>query len=975
MNNTQLHKFIKTRGINPLFRFMSFFVNEDKLFVRSVELIMNMNNFITRAKFNIRGLSNIQINSIKKGILDIVNSFAKFTEIIFTAKTTYNLYDKTLIWYIKYAFCTRFNLHINLISYQRYNHPHKIDKLPTILATPVNPAHKNYPAIIRSEVPSQLENSYKKKAVQDCRSTRLKSITELLPNYTTLYLNLSLLFFGLFAPSFAFGSFDKYDGLAREASIFSSGSKHIRFEELLQKESELSFQPLGKFHRTSGLTKGKYWVRMPLENLQDESDLFYLEVANPTTDVVTMHLVHENGTSEIQINGDLAPFSVKSVPDHNNFFQIKLAPHEKAQAYFDIQSDGDVLQLSVTRFDSYSFVQHRAKENMINGLFYGLLVLTFLVSFFLSFDMKRQGLLSFSFYIISSALMQFSIEGLFHQFIPSSLDWLNEYAVLLFSYLTALSLIWFVDSYLNLRVHARRLRKAFNLIYVLLFICIAALILIPEVKGMAYTAINIIGLLILGLIISAFTVLSSKQRKVDIYFKLSILFLSLGFVVYILNNLGIIPYSPLTEIGPKIGTTVEVLFLSISMIRKLKELRIQNEQNYKLAKQREVDANELKSSFLSNLSHELRTPLNAIIGGTSMIKANTENDKTNQSLDMVLDSSMSLLGLINNVISYTELENEEQHVELSKCSIQTLIESIAFKFQDQCRNKGLEFNYQIPDELPPFINVDEGKLKMILHGLLDNAVKFTENGQVDFIVNARQHRDKIEFEIDIQDTGSGIAEQKLPTIFDSFTKKTFKDHREHGGLGLGLYLVKSYVEMLGGSISIHNRASRGVICNLKLEFGIAQSKVVSLEKESSFELPDSKSSKKMILYVEDNQMNQMLLQMMIGKWKDMDLVIANHGQEALELVTKEHYDLILMDLHMPIMNGFETIAAIRAGANGIKEVNVPIVALTADATEETRNLVMNLGANDFLTKPINSDDLFAAINSLLSVNTTNAIPL
>jgi len=254
----------------------------------------------------------------------------------------------------------------------------------------------------------------------------------------------------------------------------------------------------------------------------------------------------------------------------------------------------------------------------------------------------------------------------------------------------------------------------------------------------------------------------------------------------------------------------------------------------------------------------------------------------------------------------------------------------------------------------------------VLNNLLDNAVKFTSSGKVSFHVDHILKKDgSVGFVFSIQDTGIGISKEKMSNIYESFTKKSCADKREFYGLGLGLYVAKSYVDLQNGSIAIQNAADRGTMCRVELDFKLDQSQTSEPEEIQTGETGKSSFAGCRILLVEDNKMNQMVVKLVVKQWQNIDLEIANHGGEAMEMLKKSTYDIILMDLQMPVMDGFEATANIRSGKAGEAIKDIPILVLTADATDATKNEIFRLGANDYLTKPVKADLLCSKIRKNL----------
>ncbi len=252
---------------------------------------------------------------------------------------------------------------------------------------------------------------------------------------------------------------------------------------------------------------------------------------------------------------------------------------------------------------------------------------------------------------------------------------------------------------------------------------------------------------------------------------------------------------------------------------------------------------------------------------------------------------------------------------------------------------------------------DSEKLEQILTNLLNNALKFTNSGGFELkLEQNKTENGKTWFTFNISDTGIGISEEKVMTAFESFTKHSFGDTREFDGLGLGLFITKSCVDICGGTISMKNNSKGGTTCRVNLPF-----EIITEIKSEKLELHDTN-----ILLVEDNKLNQMVIKMFVKKWKGATLTIANNGKEGLDALSQNTFDVVLMDLQMPIMDGFEAIEKIRTHELGKFNSQIPIIVLTADTTEGSFQRTKTLGVDDYMNKPILEDVLLHKIYTTLN---------
>ena len=397
-----------------------------------------------------------------------------------------------------------------------------------------------------------------------------------------------------------------------------------------------------------------------------------------------------------------------------------------------------------------------------------------------------------------------------------------------------------------------------------------------------------------------------------------------------------------------------------NLIRNLKNEK--NELN-RLALIRSEEMNDLKSYFLSNISHELRTPLNAIMNLIDSISTEVEDEKIHKKCQIIKYSSNSLLSSVNDILDFSKIEKDELKLEVMPFDFSKVLENLNFNASNIAAEKGLTFEFSKSNSVPNFLIGDEARLTQIINNVLNNAIKFTSEGGVKFTVDSvmnSQNRSSLKFTV--VDSGIGIPKNKIDSIFDSFSQNNIDNKRKFGGLGLGLYIVKTLVDMQNGIIKMTSEINKGTAFEIMLDFDVEVKEQVVLVEQATI-VCDLKG--KIILVVEDNPINQMVIKMITKKWLNTEVAYANNGEEAIDLLKKSHFDIILMDLQMPVMDGYEATIAIRNGQAGVKNTNIPIIAITADVMEGTKQRVSEIGMNDYLSKPVKKEILYESILKLV----------
>lgn len=365
-------------------------------------------------------------------------------------------------------------------------------------------------------------------------------------------------------------------------------------------------------------------------------------------------------------------------------------------------------------------------------------------------------------------------------------------------------------------------------------------------------------------------------------------------------------------------------------------------------------ATKMKQDFLSTMSHEIRTPLNAVTTITSLLQENQDQDQTSL-LSSLNFSANNLLRIINDILDFNKLDVDKLKLQPSIGEFKSLIENIHTAYNSMAVEKGIDLNLDLDAKLSDHYKVDETRITQILGNLLSNAIKFTEKGSV----NIKIHLEKVKGKNDlihfaIRDTGIGISREFLPEVFDSFSQPQLHKTKKYGGSGLGLAIVKKLIELHQSNIFVDSEEKGGTVFyfSLELERAAAVPQKANIQKE--------KLKDKTILLAEDNSINAMVSMKLLSNW-GLKVEHAKDGGEAVQMASQRIYDCILMDIHMPIMDGFEAANTIRL-SNGANSKS-PIYALTADVIAGQENEGAKI-FDGFLLKPIEQEKLYSALSSL-----------
>jgi len=464
------------------------------------------------------------------------------------------------------------------------------------------------------------------------------------------------------------------------------------------------------------------------------------------------------------------------------------------------------------------------------------------------------------------------------------------------------------------------------------------------------------------LIVYSIAYLYYKRKPVDSFFTAGILFLITGFGIFIFYNFGLLPNTFFTQNSSKLGTGLEVIFLSLSMSKLIRNLKNEKNELDRIALVRSEEMNDLKSYFLSNISHELRTPLNAIVNLIDSISSEVQDDKIRQNCQIIKYSAHSLLSSVNDILDFSKIEKGELKLEMNQFDPLQVLQHLKDNANRIATEKGLRFEFSTSRIIPDLYG-DVTRLQQIVNNVLNNAIKFTATGFIKFTIDSElKANNRARLILTISDSGVGFPKEKIDRIFDSFSQNNSNNKRKFGGLGLGLYIVKTLVNMQNGTIEMSSTVNEGTTCKIELDFDIV---IQEKKEEVGIEPVVCDLGGKTILVVEDNPINQMVIKMITKKWLNTTVIYASNGQEALEAFKINQFDIVLMDLQMPVMDGYEATIAIRNGEVGVENANIPIVAVTADVMETTKQRVKDIGMNHYLSKPIQKETLYETVKKLV----------
>lgn len=369
-----------------------------------------------------------------------------------------------------------------------------------------------------------------------------------------------------------------------------------------------------------------------------------------------------------------------------------------------------------------------------------------------------------------------------------------------------------------------------------------------------------------------------------------------------------------------------------------------------------------KGRFLASMSHEIRTPMNGVLGILSLLEETKTSKEQKQLLATATESGNFLLSIINDILDFTRMESNTLLLENKQFNVRRSFESVVDTYTSTAKSKDLILHLYFEGSMPEHAKGDVNRLKQIMHNLIGNAMKFTEQGSVTIKVSSELKSDHCLLDFSVIDTGIGIEKDAIPYLFDEFTMVDQTYSRSQEGSGLGLAICKRLCELMGGSISVTSEKGTGSTFSVSIRLDLADD---ASDEDKQSKSPTDDLSHLRILVAEDNKANQLVIVNMF-KNVGVNIDVAENGKEALEAVTRYDYDLVFMDISMPVMDGMEACKAIRELDS--ETANVPIIALTAHALTGDREQFIASGMDDYLSKPVRLSQLVEKIHLFLNIN-------
>lgn len=743
---------------------------------------------------------------------------------------------------------------------------------------------------------------------------------------------------------------------------------------------EDEFMSLNLIQQKGGFFPTAKWLRFEVENDSSLDDEWLFEIAFRFIPEITLYEKTSKGTKEIIHTGTNYPFHTRDI-DHRNFvFNLPIEPGETKTFYMLLHADGD-MHPPLRIWNSVSFLKKTQIEFILLGVFYGITTVMILYNLFLYFGVRMKSYLFYVLTIFSTVVAYLQNNGLGYQFLWPNSPFLNSIINPMFVSLTCIFMLLFTQSFLNTDKHLPQFKK-YAIILIGTNSLVIFLLFFSRSIALNIMLISVTITFILILVTGVISLMRGVRQAR--FFVLAWSIYLVGIFITIMTTAGIFPYYLITDYAAQLSISLEAILLSLALadnINIIRKKKVSAEQeiikNQKLVLNSLKEADELKDDFLAITSHELRTPLYGMIGIAESIRngvAGEISHELNKQLSTIVNSGNRLTNLVNDILDLSKLKHHSLQVELQPANLSEIVEIIFFISRPLIKNKPIHLVNHLTGTLP-LVMVDKNKLQQILYNLIGNAIKYSHEGSIE--ISAKQSNDRLI--VYVTDQGEGIPEDQFEAIFYPFQQGDISESSDGTGTGIGLNVTKQLVELHGGTLDVDSVFGKGST----FSFSLAIQNNVKTKNDKNIILPENapflnsikpstsnihtKKTKTKILVADDEPVNLQLLMNQLTL-EGYEVITAVDGKEAIEKIYTHSIDLLILDVMMPKMSGYEVCKRLR---KDYSLMELPVLMLTAQNQMRHKLLSFEVGANDYLTKPCDKQELLSRVRTLVRMKSLN----
>lgn len=763
--------------------------------------------------------------------------------------------------------------------------------------------------------------------------------------------------------------------LAEGVGYLEDPTGQLRIQDFLDDPHPGQFNTLQSGSINFGYSDSAFWLRVPVLNVMESQHKLIMTVDYALLDEVDFYWVQNGKLVAQALRGDSRDLSQQRYNMPNYTSEFVLNANHRVDIFLRIKSASS-LSVPIYLQGEIGFVDKVAEFRKLDGAFFGLAIGLLFYNLFLMIMLRERIYLEYVVFVAIHVCFQLFLTG-HAQFLFPDYPFLYERGVYVVGVASGICLYQFSRSYLRTPQESPKLDfilKAYMLMsfFVLVVECLSPLSVTNKVNALT-VFIGCIVLFVIGFIrlFSGF-----KSARYFLVGQGSVL-ASVMFTA--LASRHIVSGYEMAPMIMKVGAVAEMLFFSVGLADRINRFKeVETELSNKAAKADAENAarkryiNQInsinteleqaiksRSQFLANMSHEIRTPMNGILGMLELIDEQKLDLVERNYIEIARRSGKTLLELINDILDLSKIEADKLELESVSIPIRELVQDLQHLYKRQLQERGLELRIEVDQALPESILGDRTRLWQILTNLTSNAIKFTHSGYVAIRLKKTEQGNAELIQFSVTDTGIGIPKEKQSQIFESFTQADGSTTREYGGTGLGLTISRKLIEKMGGELKLESAAGTGSTFYFAMPLKIGQSKM-AVEK-ARLDIAKIDLSGRTALLVEDNVVNQKVALGMLKKLGITDVDVSENGAEGVTAVGRKRYDLVLMDVQMPVMDGYEAARIIREEEKKFSRQRQLIIAMTAHSMEGDKELCLEAGMDDYIAKPIQKDNLHAVL--------------
>ncbi|WP_110947877.1 sensor histidine kinase [Pseudomonas bohemica] len=613
--------------------------------------------------------------------------------------------------------------------------------------------------------------------------------------------------------------------LGRATQVFEDPTGSAAIEEVSSPKGQARFRALDAGSLNAGFSESAFWLKVQLTyrpvNPVASAD-WLLELAYPPMDHVDLYLASETAEPSLTWQtGDMLPFDSRQIKQNNYLFDLNLKPNQSKTAYVRVASHGSV-QAPLNLWAGHAYIEDQPARLYVLGMIYGVLAVMLVYNLFIYLSVRDTSYLYYILYITCFGLYQVSVNGAGIEFLwPDSPWWANTSTTFLIA-----AAILFASQFARKFLQTPRLGRWLDTPLLLMMTCATVIMLLALTQdyGIALRLVTGLVLLFTPVILLIGIVAWLKGRRVARYFIFAWSAFLLGGVINATMLLGQLPNNFWTMYASQIGSVVEVALLSLALADRINTMRdrqtqilAQSSRDLEKLNQQLAVSNRLKDEFLATLTHELRTPMNGVIGSLELMQMDWAEDEIELYRQTAADSAQNMMGIVNGILTLTELQAGRIKVRSEAFSLRHLLFQLRSTFEPLARGKGLALSVELDEDLPDSLQGDELKLRQCLDCLVDNAIKFTQNGSIRISVKGHTDEQQVRLLMDVIDTGIGFVRLDEETLYANFYQVDGSMTREYGGLGIGLAICRQLIELQGGRLSHQSEPGNGSQFRLSLD--------------------------------------------------------------------------------------------------------------------------------------------------------------